>query len=306
MSMIEKIKSIGIITDYLDVHGSATAEKLKTRLEEYEMAASDRTFERLKVEMRDSFGLELVYRDNEYILKRNPNPSQDWLYKIIETVREFDFYKLALEDPKNQSRILFEEAEKPSYYKNLAPIFEAIIKSLKISFIYHFFDSDRFIPIEIEPYLLKKYQQRWYVIGYSSYVDDVRSYGLDRINELLVTDTKFMFDQYQRIIDNYRSIVGLNHSKKPVRMVLRAYDLQRKYLAEVPLHYSQKQIGEGPNWIDFEYHLRPNYELMQQLFRIADQSEIISPMFLRKELIDKLSGVAKNYGLVLQPQEGRN
>ena len=286
---------MAVILDYLEVHKTATSAELRRRLEENDFSCSERTLERLKEEMKDSFGLELVYEDKAYRLQVNPNPAQDWLYKMIEAVREVDFYQRAIEDHRFQERILYEETVKPALYNNLAPIFEAIIKSSRIEFTYHFFDSDRYVPMTIEPYLLKKYQQRWYVIGYSDYSKGIRSYGLDRISELNILNDRFTFADYKSIIENYNSIVGLNYSNEPVRMVLRAFDEQRRYLAEVPLHHSQKPIASEDNWTDYEYIVRPNFELMQQLMRIADQSVIMEPEDMRSELSEKLRAALKKY-----------
>lgn len=295
MSFVTKIKSIGIILNYLDVHKTATAEQLLSRLKEHEMAASERTFERLKADMQNDFGLELVYENHAYTLRRNNNPSQAWFLNMVDIIREMEFYRHALEHPEYQNRILHEESNKPNFYHHLAPIFEAIVKSRKISFTYHFFNSDQWIEITMEPYLLKKFQQRWYVVGRSDYHGEIRSYGLDRISELKISKDTFNFKGHKELIAKFNSIVGLNYSHEPVRMVLRAFDLQQSYLNELPLHHSQKVIAKGENFTDFEYHLRPNFELMQQLMRIADQAVVLEPSDLKQAMKNKISDALKLY-----------
>ena len=297
MSFTTKIKSIGIILDYLEVHKSATAEQLMNRLKEHEMASSERTFERLKSDMFIDFGLELVYENQAYILRKNSNPSQAWFLNMVDIIREMEFYKNAIEHPLYQNRILYEESNKPNFYYHLAPLFQAIVKSRKISFTYHFFDMDQWIDISMEPYLLKKFQQRWYVIGRSDYHGEIRSYGLDRISNLHTLKDTFNFKNYIELIAKFNSIVGLNYSNQPIRMVLRVFDLQQYYLQELPLHHSQKEVSRGENWTDFEYHLRPNFELMQQLMRIADQAVVLEPLELRNQFLEKMRNAMKLYEL---------
>lgn len=44
---------------------------------------------------------------------------------------------------------------------------------------------------QVEPYHLKVYNRRWYLIGWSVYYEEIRTYALDRILNVKVTDTTF-------------------------------------------------------------------------------------------------------------------
>jgi len=51
MSFQSKITSYATIIDYLNIHGRATAQDIRDRLKQRELASSPATFERLKSEL---------------------------------------------------------------------------------------------------------------------------------------------------------------------------------------------------------------------------------------------------------------
>ena len=282
------------VLDFIESRGSATAKEIITRLKEKELPDSQRTFERLKDEMRDSFGLELVYEKPVYRLVKHEHPAQDWLFHMIQAVTELDFFKAAINNPRYQKRILFDESEVPTYYHHLQDIFEAIVKQRRIKFTYHFIGIDRIYESELEPYLLKKHRQRWYVVGRSILKDDLRNFALDRMQDVVVSDESFKFEGYAEVAENYSQIIGINYSGELCKVVIRAFDIQSRYLSKVPLHHSQEVVGTGDDYIDYSYDLRPNYELKQELMRISNQIRVMEPEWLREEVVEMLEeGIRK-------------
>src|SRR5690606_40629522 len=44
---------------------------------------------------------------------------------------------------------------------------------------------------DLNPYLLKEYQNRWYLVGTIKPTDEFRTFGIDRISNLVVSETTF-------------------------------------------------------------------------------------------------------------------
>ena len=95
-----------------------------------------------------------------------------------------------LKDSKELSdQILFEPV--PSGEKFLAPIIEAMRDKCVLQMTYQGFGKPRPYTFPIEPYCLKMFKQRWYVLVYAPDIDEMRVYSLDRIQTIEPTKQKY-------------------------------------------------------------------------------------------------------------------
>lgn len=86
----------------------------------------------------------------------------------------------------------------------LGPLLNAIRQKQVILLTYKAFYSRKSTPHVFHPYLLKEYQNRWYVFGYEEYWDAFRIYGLDRITEIKP-------EQLRKQISTLHAKAGLIH-----------------------------------------------------------------------------------------------
>lgn len=66
--------------------------------------------------------------------------------------------------------------------------------------------------ISLEPYFIKVFKQRWYLTARSSAHEELRTYALDRIQELHISNQKFKmskeFDAEEMYEDAYGIVIG--------------------------------------------------------------------------------------------------
>ncbi len=113
----------------------------------------------------------------------------------------------------------------------LGELLEAIKAKKSVVLGYQKFQSDEIKQRSINPYLLKEYQNRWYVIGYD--IDDgfVKTYSLDRIKTLAISTFNFVVDasfDYDRFFKYNVGITTLN--QEPEDILLSVSPLEGKYL----------------------------------------------------------------------------
>ena len=95
-----------------------------------------------------------------------------------------------LKDSKELSdQILFESV--PSGEKFLVPIIEAMRDKCVLQMTYQGFGKPRPHTFPIEPYCLKMFKQRGYVLAYSPGIDQTYLYSLDRIHAIEPTTQKY-------------------------------------------------------------------------------------------------------------------
>lgn len=139
---------------------------------------------------------------------------------------------------------------------------------------------------QVEPYHLKVYNRRWYLIGWSVYYEEIRTYALDRILNVKVTDTTFKLPDSFDINEYFEGCVGIiaDGDIDIERVVIKAYGWARKYLATLPIHDSQREIASDDESTTFEMTVRPTYDFLQALLQQTDQIKIIEPQWVKDEI----------------------
>lgn len=173
----------------------------------------------------------------------------------------------------------------PSARELLPIVLGAIADSSKLKFTYAGFT--RTMPEEnivFHPYFVKRYKQRWYMIGLKEKADDIRTYALDRVKKMITLADKFKMPDITPE-PFFSNLIGITDSKAPVRTVkIMTTPRQAKYFRALPFHASQQeQIND--RYSIFTYRLKLNYELVHELLSYGNALKVLEP----KELVSMIT-----------------
>ena len=227
---------------------------------------------------------------NQYYISNVDDIKQDifrsWLingFAISNTINESKSLK---------NRIIFENI--PFGVNYLSPIVDAMKSNKMIRFSYQSFWDDDSYEVDIEPYCLKVFKQRWYLVGKT---DKIKVYALDRIEYLAELTKEFIlpkdFDGEMYFAECY-GIINDN-SIKSEKVQLRFEINQANYIRSLPLHRSQKETKLTETTVDFEYFLKPTYDFVQEVLKYGEFVEVIFPEWLRVEFIQKIEKMTIQY-----------
>ena len=101
---------------------------------------------------------------------------QQWL------LDSFYMSNLISESRQLKDRILLEYI--PSGREYLSTIIEAIRNKIEISIVHQSYRADSPKEYTVQPYCIKLFNQRWYILGMCKEVDSIRTFGLDRIHSI--------------------------------------------------------------------------------------------------------------------------
>ena len=194
-----------------------------------------------------------------------------------------------------KDRILFEDIPHGTEY--IQTVIEAMQRNKELHINYQPFDGQR-ASYHLQPYVMKIYNQRWYILGYLKELDGIRNIALDRTLDMELTDDDFTVPDNFDAEEYYAHTVGIfvNEKLKPQKVVLRVYGMQVEYIRSLPLHSSQKEIKTIPGeYCDFEYWLCLTPELTTKILAMGDKTEVIAPDTLREEIIVRLSKSMSRY-----------
>jgi predicted DNA-binding transcriptional regulator YafY len=200
-----------------------------------------------------------------------------------------------LKDSKELSdRILFEPV--PSGEKFLPPIIEAMRDKTAIEMTYQSFTRQKPATFIVEPYCLKVFKQRWYMLAYSPGLDKAMIYSLDRVHAVESTKQKYKLPKdfnAEAYFKNTYGVTGTDEVPEDIEICIDA--MQANYLRTLPLHSSQEEIERNDDYSIFRFHMVPSYEFLQELRKYGSDVEVISPESVRAEFREDTESLYRIY-----------
>lgn len=147
----------------------------------------------------------------------------------------------------------------------------------------------------IHPYLIKQYNQRWFLFGKNSSRGGlISNLPLDRIES--ISDSNMPYEENDgSLIPMLEKVVGVtvDLSKEAVDVNLK-FSLKRlPYVLTKPIHHSQ-QIVDQENGI-IKITVIPNKELEAIILNYGPDVEVLSPLELREQIKEKIDLMSKLY-----------
>ncbi len=184
----------------------------------------------------------------------------------------------------------------PAGKQFLQIIIEAMKANHKLAITYRKFGQEPY-DIVVDPYAIKVFKQRWYMVAKNEKRSTPSIYALDRVVSIEETDERFElpenFDTELFFKDYYG--VMCNTGNKAERIVIRAYPPLTNYLHTLPLHHSQKELKGTDGYADFEFFLHPTFDFLQELFSQINELEVLEPAHLRQTMKELLKKALERY-----------
>ncbi|TFF38766.1 helix-turn-helix transcriptional regulator [Mucilaginibacter psychrotolerans] len=251
----------------------------------------DRTFQRDKKAILDNYKVDIAY-----------NPA-DKLYRIVNTPAEvgrqameaFELLNAVLQTEDFAGRVLFDH-RRAQGMAHFQPLLNAIKKCVLVKFRYQKFDEEAYSQRLAEPYAMKEFKGRWYLMALDMADLQTKTFGLDRMSMLEITKKKFDYPESynpQQLFENCFGITSPYHGQQPEELVLAFSQQQHRYVTSYPLHKSQRDI-KGPNGeILTVLNICLNYDLEMELLSYGDQVKVLSPEHFAKRIKQRLKRAAE-------------
>jgi len=210
----------------------------------------------------------------------NQSGSLPYLNKFKNFVeRALTFSKVESQLQNDLSKyIQFEEPISVEGLHWIQPIVNAIQLRQVVNIKYQSIRSAEPTSRAIHPYLLKEYDDRWYVYGFDEKSEEERIFGLDRIQELEPNQSKdFRYFTGDRG-EIFKHTIGVSRFVgDPQEIILKFFYPQSEYILSKPIHQSQEIIKRDGNSVTVKLFLRINYELRALIRSYGNQVEVVKP-----------------------------
>ena len=203
--------------------------------------------------------------------------------------------------------VQFEQAPKTLGTEHIAVLMSGIAEKRAVRFTYRKFNADGRSESErcIEPYLLKEYRNRWYVIGKPEGDTAVKTFALDRMDAVVLDEARFVRDRAFNADRYFRNSIGITAGSEGVReFCWAAAPLLSHYLDSQPIHASQTALENVdppyPGWKCYKIEVHPTYELNQWILGFGAEVMPLGP----DDWIEQLRGIHER--ALQSMKQGRN
>lgn len=244
---------------------------------------SQRTLQRDIREIKNLFGLDIEYSrySKGYRIIQDDAENMNF-QKMIEAFDTFNSLNMA----QDIKPFIHLEKQRPQATEFLYGLLHAIRNSLQIKFTYHkFWDDEPTIRIG-DPYVLKEFKNRWYVLVKDKKDYKTKTFALDRISNLEITNIKYKRPDDFDVKQTFKYCYGIvsSDSEKPQDIVLSFEPIQGKYIKTLPLHDSQEILVDNANELRIRLKLYATFDLVMELLSYGDGVKVLQPLSLIEEI----------------------
>ncbi|MBZ9628165.1 WYL domain-containing protein [Psychroflexus sp. CAK1W] len=287
MSKKESISRYNIIINTLRKRASTfkeIQEKLafESELQDYDFNISKRTFQRDVKDISSIYNIEIEY---DFSLKRYYIDFEDQPDVKGRVLEAFDIFN-ALNITDRLSEHIHFENRKPQGTEHLYGLLHAIKNKFLIKFNHKKFWDEHTSERIVEPYALKEFKNRWYIIARDQKDEVIKSFGLDRLTDLEITKAKFQKPADFSVTEHFRycfGVVGPN-AKSPEHIILSFTPFQGKYIKTLPLHHTQEIIIDNDEEFRISLQLYITHDFYMELRSFGYDLKVMQPEQLRKQM----------------------
>ena len=213
------------------------------------------TFGNYRRKAEELFGAEILYNPvtKEYYIEDKDLINHNAMYKWL--LQSVSASNVISRRSRLKDRIMLETSSGGEEF--IEPITEAMEKGLCLELVYQAFWDE---PKEriLEPYYIKLFKRRWYLIGKRRDKGEFRTYCFDRIKSVRISDIKFKFKKEQSAETLFYDYYGIiQYPVEKERVVIKVTCEQGMYIKTLPLHHSQKLIHQDDDYMTFELFMKP-------------------------------------------------
>lgn len=294
-----------LILKKLKVKPYSTYEELQTYIENQfaylqmqddtlNIGFSKRTLQRDLKEIRNVFGIDIEYSkaNKGYYISQSETENMNF-QRMIEAFDMFNSLNLA----QDLTPFIHLEKRRPQGTENLYGLLHAIKNKLKIKFTYQKFWEEEVSKRLVEPYALKEFKNRWYILAKDSKDNNIKSFALDRLTNLEITTQHYQYPDNYSIEQNYRYCFGIisPNGSDPQDIILSFDPFQGKYIKTLPLHETQEVLLDNDQETRIKLKLCLTHDLFMELLSFGDNMKVIEPKKLSDEIKEAHKKAYKQY-----------
>jgi predicted DNA-binding transcriptional regulator YafY len=256
--------------------------KFESEIQGYNFITSKRTFQRDLNAIRSIFNIDILFNFSRKVYYIDTDQQPEVNKRVLEAFDTFN----ALNISERLSDFIHFEKRQSKGTEHLYGILNAIRKQFQISFTYQKYWEDKTDTRMVEPYVLKEFKNRWYVLANDLEDETVKTFALDRITGFEIAKRKFQVPNNFNISEYFKNCFGIMgpNENQPEDIILSLDPVQGKYIKSLPLHESQEILIDTEDELRIKVTLYITHDFYMELLSMGENVKIIQPKTLIKKI----------------------
>lgn len=259
------------------------------------------------------------YEDPDFTITDIPLNENDMqvLTETVEMLKQFKDFSLFSElggiIQRLEDKIYTEKTQQPAIIhldkndrlkglEHLDSLYQAILKKIVLKLCYQSFNANESSSVIFHPFILKEYNNRWFLVGKKHKTNSITTLALDRI---IAIDYDLNLDHINEEFNGdefYKNSVGVTvmDEKFVDRIILSVDKKNAPYVITKPIHHSQKlleKVSDGSIVIEITVH--QNFELERLILGFGDSMQVLKPNNLKRRIQEKFQNALDKYKVQL-------
>ena len=254
------------IADYLE---------RESEIHSYNYTISLRTFQRDIAEIGSLFDFDIQYDRSRKVYFINDDGQPEVKGRMLEAFDTFHALKVS----EGLANFIHFEKRKPQGTENLYGLIHCIKNNYQIKFNHFKFWEENVTLRTADPYALREFKNRWYVLAKDHKDDKIKSFALDRMSNLEITNKKFTPSTSYDVSEHYRYCFGIisPNGEEPQNIILSFDVTQGKYIKTLPLHESQEILLDNNDELQIKLKLCVSHDLIMELLSYGNSVKVLQP-----------------------------
>lgn len=268
--------------------GPATFEQIDayllrhSELQESNFNMSKRQFQRDLKDIESIFEVEIKFDFRLKVYAINEDENSEISKRRMEALDVFNALKIG----ESSSQSIHFEKRKPQGTENFHGLLHAIKNQLQISFTYQKYWEVELTHRIVEPYALKEFRNRWYLLANDLKDQQVKSFAFDRLTNLEITPKRFKSSRNFDVNEYYKFCFGIiSPSDHELHEVILTFDpTQGKYIKSLPLHETQEILVDNDQEVRIKLKVYLTYDFLMEVLSYGENVKVIEPVSLIESL----------------------
>jgi len=256
-----------------------------------------------------------MYSEAGYSITKSPinNADAEKMKEIVSLLKQFNGFSFfsdmsemitRLENDlyksthRGRTCIQFESNKLLKGIEHISPLYQAVLNRQSLLIEYKSFKAAASQQFTCFPYLLKEYNNRWFLIAGQKNKRFLLTLALDRIIALQEL-RKERFLEYAGVdFETYFSdVLGVTKTERDraQKVILFVSKRHAPYILTKPVHHTQQVLKEDENGIIIRVDLVVNFELEKEILGFGEFVKVLSPRPLASRIKQRLDKTIQAY-----------
>ncbi|HEX5152553.1 MAG TPA: WYL domain-containing protein [Parafilimonas sp.] len=270
--------------------GPATFEQIakyldrESDIQDKDYRISKRTLQRDIQHINSQLHIEIANKkkgDNRYYIKDDSEVHEQG-QRLLESYQIIN----AIHAAQDNGEYVFLENRKSKGLEHFYGLLYAIKNKKVLKFNHYKYEDQMLTQRTVHPLALKEAQGRWYLVAVDTKDDKLKTFGLDRMQDIDITKAAIRIKYSYDIKELFKHSFGIinDEHENPQKIRLSFNYEQGQYINNYPLHHSQKIIEENSEEVVFELFMKVSYDFEMELLSYGAEVRVIAPATLRKAM----------------------